>query len=307
MSERAYATPVSPEVTKASPAPASPVQSEIDKASASLASLAQPEVDLMSDFEPYAKESEHEVLNLKFPALKIQKNGLCSIDNAAKLKRPTDMDSLTEKEPEIDLIQTSPLKSPLKASGPTQTSESTMAKPAAQYYHKHDPDQPGFNLETFRNPYSKKYKCAFAGCTKLLNSSQALYMHLQSNAHLTELSTCPTCLNQFNSGAALMQHLESQTNRCNARDGRHFRQLIDQVAAGMVDTAGTHDDNTHKFYSARIVPKLALDTVHEAKDEIVISAVNDPEYRADRVREREQKLQEEKDRLDEWHNEDWAY
>ncbi|KFX97848.1 hypothetical protein O988_04647 [Pseudogymnoascus sp. VKM F-3808] len=75
MSERAYATPVSPEVTKASPAPASPVQSEIDKASASLASLAQPEVDLMSDFEPYTKESEHEVLNLKFPALKIQKAG----------------------------------------------------------------------------------------------------------------------------------------------------------------------------------------------------------------------------------------
>lgn len=165
MCERAYAVPVSPEVTKASPAPASPVQAEIDKASASLASLAQPEVDLMSDFEPYTKESEHEVLNLKFPALKIQKNGLCLTDNTAKLKRPTDMDSLTEKELDIDLIQTSPPKSPLKVSGPAQKSESTMAKPAAQYYHKHDPDQPGFNLEHFRNPYSKKYKCAFAGCT----------------------------------------------------------------------------------------------------------------------------------------------
>jgi hypothetical protein len=55
------------------------------------------------------------------------------------------------------------------------------------------------------------------------------------------------------------------------------------------------------------MPKLALDTVHEAKDEIVINAVNDPEYRADRAREREEKLQEEKDRLDEWNNGDWAY
>lgn len=46
-----------------------------------------------------------------------------------------------------------------------QASESTPEKPAPKYYHKYDPDQPGFSLEQYRNPYSKKYRCAFLGCT----------------------------------------------------------------------------------------------------------------------------------------------
>lgn len=44
-------------------------------------------------------------------------------------------------------------------------SASTPEEPAPEYYHKYDPDQPGFNLEQYRNPYSKKYNCAFAGCS----------------------------------------------------------------------------------------------------------------------------------------------
>jgi hypothetical protein len=44
-------------------------------------------------------------------------------------------------------------------------SASTPEEPAPKYYHKYDPDQPGFNLEQYRNPYSKKYNCAFAGCS----------------------------------------------------------------------------------------------------------------------------------------------
>lgn len=46
-----------------------------------------------------------------------------------------------------------------------QASECTPKEPAPKYYHKYDPDQPGFGLEQYRNPYSKKYKCAFSGCT----------------------------------------------------------------------------------------------------------------------------------------------
>ncbi|OBT62059.1 hypothetical protein VE03_09215 [Pseudogymnoascus sp. 23342-1-I1] len=185
-------------------------------------------------------------------------------------------------------------------------SESTPERPAPKYYHKYDPDKPGFSLEEYRNPYSKKYKCAFAGCTKLLNSAEGLYMHLKSNAHLTDLYSCPFCFKQFNSAAAITQHLESQTNRCNARDDRRFNQLINQVAAGMIDAAGTHDDNTHRYYSAQIVPKLQLDTVHEANEEVIVNAVHDPEYRSARVKEREQKLKEEQARVEAWQNDDWA-
>ncbi|OBT55826.1 hypothetical protein VE04_04433 [Pseudogymnoascus sp. 24MN13] len=186
-----------------------------------------------------------------------------------------------------------------------ETSESTPEKPPPKYYHQYDPDQPGYNLEKHRNPFSKKYNCAFAGCSKLLNSSQALYMHLKSNAHLTDLYSCPFCFNQFRSASAITQHLESQTNRCNARDDRRFSQLMDQVAAGMIDTAGIHDDNTHRYYSAQIVPKLPLDTVHEAKEEVIVNAVQDPEYRLARIREREQKQEEERARIEAEKNAEW--
>lgn len=130
-------------------------------------------------------------------------------------------------------------------------------------------------------------------------------MHLKSNAHLTDLYSCPFCFNQFNSASAITQHLESQTTRCNARVDSRFNQLMDQVAAGMIDTTGTHDDNTHRYYSAQIVPNLQLDTVHEAEQEVITKAVHDPEYRLARVREREQRRKEDRDRDEAWQNDEW--
>lgn len=127
-------------------------------------------------------------------------------------------------------------------------------------------------------------------------------MHLKSNAHLTDLYSCPIC---FSNASAITQHLESQTNRCNARDDRRFSQIIDQVAAGMINMAGSHIDNTHRFYAAQVLSKLQLDTVHKAKEEVIVNAVHDPRYRAARVREREQILREENARIEEWQTADW--
>jgi hypothetical protein len=81
--------------------------------------------------------------------------------------------------------------------------------------------------------------------------------------------------------------------------------MMDQVAAGMIDTAGKHDDSSHRYYSAQIVPKLQLDTVHEAKEEVIVNAVQDPEYRSARVKEREQKRNEEKARIEAEKNNEW--
>lgn len=39
-----------------------------------------------------------------------------------------------------------------------------------KYFHKYDPDQPGFNLDKYRNVYSGKYRCAFPGCTYVFTS-----------------------------------------------------------------------------------------------------------------------------------------
>ncbi|KFY17929.1 hypothetical protein V492_00284 [Pseudogymnoascus sp. VKM F-4246] len=207
--------------------------------------------------------------------------------------------------PESNVLQ--PLRK-LKMGEPqltAQASETTPEETAPKYYHDYDPDQPGFDLEKYRNPYSKKYRCAFAGCSKLLNSSEGLYMHLKSNAHLTDLYRCPICFKQFHSAAAITQHMESQTNRCNARADPRYRQIMDQVSAGMVGTAGTHEDKTHRYYSAQVVPQLQLDTAHEVKDEDIANAVNDPAYRAARSREHEQRLMEEKARVEAWQNDDW--
>ena len=68
----------------------------------------------------------------------------------------------------------------------------------------------------------------------------------------------------------------------------------------------SHDDNTHRYYSAQVVLKLQLDTVHETKEEVIVNAVHDPEYRSARVRERERKLNEERARIEAWQNGDWA-
>lgn len=79
---------------------------------------------------------------------------------------------LTDTEPDFDalsrpLIILEPLQE-LKLNEPQLTAQdgsSTAKQPASKYHHQYDPDQPGFDLEKYRNIYSKKYRCAFAGCT----------------------------------------------------------------------------------------------------------------------------------------------
>jgi hypothetical protein len=90
--------------------------------------------------------------------------------------------------------------------------------------------------------------------------------------------------------------MESPTVKCNIRDHPDFRQLVEQVSGGLVDTAGHLNDRTPRFRSAQVVPKLELHTVHEADEKTIFKAIYDPEYRIERDREYQQRLEENKAR-----------
>lgn len=47
--------------------------------------------------------------------------------------------------------------------------------------------------------------------------------------------------------AALVTHASSQSVRCNIRHTDGYRQFLDQLTAGIVDTTETHGDGTAKY------------------------------------------------------------
>lgn len=131
--------------------------------------------------------------------------------------------------------------------------------------------------------------------SKLQNTRHGLYQHLKSNAHLSEICKCPVCSRTFTTSTALIQHLESApSSKCGARDDPRFRQIIEQAAGGVLDIAGTHIDDTPRYYSSKVLPKMG-DTRE---------AFNDPEYRAARERERGQMMDEQTARIMEWKDND---
>jgi hypothetical protein len=47
--------------------------------------------------------------------------------------------------------------------------------------------------------------------------------------------------------AAITAHAESQGVRCNLRETNGYRQFLDQLTAGMVDTTTKNDDGTERY------------------------------------------------------------
>lgn len=115
-------------------------------------------------------------------------------------------------------------------------------------FQEWDPENPRFKASTHFNQFSRKYKCPHPNCFKSFGSPTALTGHLSSPAHRNYLKVqCPACLRWFDSMAALTQHSESQAERCNVRDTEEFRQFLDQMTAGVVDTVDHHEDGTNKY------------------------------------------------------------
>ncbi len=82
-----------------------------------------------------------------------------------------------------------------------------------------------------------------------------------SPAHNGEQVTCPSCLNKFNTKAALIQHMETAITRCGIRDTELFRPTLSKLTGGILDTkpAGPEEDEKHPVEMIRDMAHIVLD------------------------------------------------
>lgn len=68
---------------------------------------------------------------------------------------------------------------------------------------------------------------------------------------------CPTCLRQFTSATALIQHGESQAKRCFNRKTDNYRQALEQFAGGVVEVKETfHVNDTIEYKSGESLARI---------------------------------------------------
>ncbi|KAK4156339.1 hypothetical protein C8A00DRAFT_12747 [Chaetomidium leptoderma] len=140
---------------------------------------------------------------------------------------------------------------------PTAEKMGALQKPAETKqpeWPAHDPRNPQWDPAKYYVKYINKYKCPHDRCPKSFPSAAGLRSHLLSAKHAGLLKVqCPHCYKWFDSMAAITAHAESQGVRCTIRETNGYRQFIDQLTAGIVDTAGSHGDGTEKY----VVPQEA--------------------------------------------------
>ncbi|KAH8599995.1 hypothetical protein B0O99DRAFT_590414 [Bisporella sp. PMI_857] len=118
-----------------------------------------------------------------------------------------------------------------------------------QKFHHFDPQHPEFRVHRFYIPQTRKYKCPSPGCTKSFSSPNGFVQHLNSPIHMSDMkkNQCVKCLKYFMSSTALVQHVESQSTRCDIRQASHFDNYIDRLTAHTVALEGKHEDDTNRY------------------------------------------------------------
>ncbi|KAM7207553.1 hypothetical protein V8F20_002031 [Naviculisporaceae sp. PSN 640] len=154
---------------------------------------------------------------------------------------------------------------------PTAEQLKALEQPAEVVWERWDVDNPRFRASDHFNKFTGKYKCPHPRCTKSFGSGNALVAHITA-AHPKKVIRveCPTCLKKFDSITALAQHSESQGVKCQVRNTGEFRQFMDQLTGGIVDTPDVHEDGTNKY----VVPEEAgrvfnRDDMHERAQKIM--------------------------------------
>ncbi|KAK3897737.1 hypothetical protein C8A05DRAFT_47740 [Staphylotrichum tortipilum] len=121
-------------------------------------------------------------------------------------------------------------------------------KPATPGWPPHDPRSPGWDPKQYFVSYINKYKCPHDRCPKSFPNAGNLRTHLLSDKHTSLIKVqCPRCCKWFDSTAALTAHAESQGVRCVLRETNGYRQFLDQLTAGILDTTERHHDGTDKY------------------------------------------------------------
>ncbi|EAQ90644.1 hypothetical protein CHGG_02579 [Chaetomium globosum CBS 148.51] len=106
---------------------------------------------------------------------------------------------------------------------------------------------PDWDARKYYVTYLNKFKCPHDRCPKSFPRVAGLRGHLSSSHIGQHKVQCPRCFKWFNSMTAITAHAESQSARCDLRWTNGYRELIDQMTAGIVDTAGKHEDGTVKY------------------------------------------------------------
>jgi len=74
-----------------------------------------------------------------------------------------------------------------------------------------------------------------------------LKRHLTSGIHQGTDHRCLKCLRHFKSPAALVAHMESNSERCRIKETDHFGQMLSVVSGGFLGVSGRHADGTIKI------------------------------------------------------------
>lgn len=84
--------------------------------------------------------------------------------------------------------------------------------------------------------------------SKSFPSGAGLRTHLLSARHsgLARVQ-CPRCCRWFDTVAALTAHAVAPGAKCEIRKTDNYRQFLDQLTAGIIDTTEKHGDGTAKF------------------------------------------------------------
>ncbi|KAK4103860.1 hypothetical protein N658DRAFT_465540 [Parathielavia hyrcaniae] len=136
----------------------------------------------------------------------------------------------------------------LRPSRETQQALQRPAQPNETVWPPHDPRNPRWNPAEYFVPYIMKYKCPHDRCARSFPSVAGIRGHLLSARHARLARVqCPRCCKWFDSMAAITPHAESQGVRCNLRETNGYRQFLDQLTAGLVDTTEKNDDDTEKY------------------------------------------------------------
>lgn len=104
-----------------------------------------------------------------------------------------------------------------------------------------------FKLADFWIDEQSHYECPGQDCKQTFEDASDFHKHLLSRAHVGGHVTCPSCLLHFNSLTALCAHMEAPSRRCNIRHSVNYNQVLREVTAGLIGTAGTFEDGSVKY------------------------------------------------------------
>lgn len=74
----------------------------------------------------------------------------------------------------------------------------------------------------------------------------------QRKAALLTRISCPSCLRIFKTTSALVAHCESATTRCKINQSANYRQIMDEISGGVLETNGHLIDGSVRYEATQI-------------------------------------------------------